>query len=160
MIKRFGSGYFAVTLDLGRPKYTKKKILEESINGDSHVLKLETEPPNVGWICYSLNQGDKEIAFVRGYYNGNNSFHVQRIKNLLKDRIAGYRYMPQIFNFMEKDLKKQGVEELTSAVYLKIAPIAMRRYGFSSINGENIQDIKKSWWKYIPFAWKPLKKKI
>jgi hypothetical protein len=159
MIKRFGSGYFAVTIDLGRPKYSKKKILEEFVSG-CILSKLETEKPNAEWVCYTMKEKDKELAFIRGYHNGENNFHIQRIKSLLKDRISGHKYVPKILNAMEKDLKEQGVNEITSAVYLKLAPIAMRRYGFKHINGESAKNIKKSWLRFFPLSWKPLKKKI
>ncbi|MBR9705977.1 hypothetical protein GOV14_03010 [Candidatus Pacearchaeota archaeon] len=161
MIIRFGTGYFAVTIDLGGPKYTKKEVLEKSITGDYEISKLETKSPSTEWVCYLLKDtnNDKEIAYIRGYHWGKETFHIQRIKNLLKDRISGYRHIPKISKIMDEDLKKEGVKELTCSAYLKFAPMAMKRYGFRP-DEKNTQYIGRTWWRYVPLPWKPLKKKL
>ena len=97
---------------------------------------------------------------IRGYKREPEIFHIQRIKNLLVDRISGSKHIPKLIGIMEEDLKKQGIERITASVYFHLAPIAMRRYGFRSPNGLSLDDIKKSWLKFIPYACTPLEKRL
>jgi len=160
MIKRFGAGYFAITIEAGRPKYTKREVLENSTKREYEIIKQKTGPQETEWICYSYIKNGKETAFIRGYLIEKNRFHIQRIKNLLKDRISGSRYIPKIFYLMERDLKKQNIQELTTSAILKLAPISMKKFGFSTLDGQTYKDVKKNWFKIFPWVWKPLKKTL
>jgi hypothetical protein len=160
MIRRFGSGYFAVTVEISRPTYTRRTVLKTSEEGNYEIVKQQTEPPATEWTCYSYVSEGKEIAFVRGYFVSKERFHIQRIKNILKDRRSGYKGIPKILKVLEEDLKSQGVRFVTTSSLLKWAPIAMRRYGFSAVDGQTPEALRRSWLRWIPALCKPLKKEL
>ena len=159
MAFRIGSGYPAVTFEFGKPKYTKHQDLEQI--ADSKIQKRETEPPETSWICYSyIIPENKEVANIRGYFIGGKRFHIQRIKNLLKDKRGGHKYIPKIFEIMIRDLKQQGVEEITASALYKLASIIMKRYGFHCLNGREYKHLKKSLLRKIPILWTKLKMEL
>ena len=160
MIKRLGSGYFAITIEISRPKYATREVLKTSEEGNYEIIKQQTEPPATEWICYSYVSEGKEKAFVRGYFVSKERFHIQRIKNIIKDRRSGYKGIPKILKAIDEDLKPQGVRFVTTAAIFKLAPIAMKRYGFSAVDGQTPEALKKSWLRWIPWLCKPLKKEL
>ena len=113
-------------------------------------------------IVYSMISisNNKKLAFIKGYLRKPKHFFIERIKSLAKDRISGSKNIPPIFEVMEDDLKETGVNSVSAATYLWLAPIAMKKFGFYASNGESRKKIKKKWFQKITWQTIKLEKKL
>lgn len=125
-MKRFELGPLVIRTG-GDETYPKSEVLSEGEN--FKIIKRESEE-NIEDSCYVYSLNDEDVVFIKGSREGN-EFHIMRIENTTKDGVSG-KFLPSVFSVMEDDLRKQGIKRLTTQSLTRLAPILMKRYGFTS----------------------------
>jgi len=153
-------GPYTVAIDFWKNNF-KKKDLEVNVNRGYKIIRSETVTSNIrefrySWIETEVEKDkERERAFIRGYFQTDEIFHIQRIKNTLMDRY-GILFFPQVLDIMEDDLKKEGVKSMRANVFKRLVP-SCKRFGFESYDSQR----KKHWIEYVhPRAVVPLERKL
>lgn len=129
--------------------------LEQTVSGNM-VVRYE----NPDETRYSLMQDGRELAFIRGYFDNDKVFHIQRIKNNSGYRGLGFEYLSQVYHAVEQDLRSKGVQKITTRSLAKLAHIAVKRYGFQAVNGKSYEELRDSCLRKIPWKCVSLEKKL
>lgn len=160
MMRRYQFGRIMITIRKGEPRYSTFTTLDESLGSNLRVVKQETDNLNINEMRYSLMHGEKELAFIRGYYKNFTTFRIQRIENATGDKINGFKYLSYVYKIMEIDLRENKVEYVTTLSLAKLAPIAVKKYGYYDRDGKSYDDLKNSWLKMIPWKSVALEKRL
>ena len=160
MIKRYQFGEIMLTIRRGETQYATSTTLERSVENNLRVVKQETDSLDQNETSYSLMEGDRKLAFIRGYFKSPTNFHIQVIENTTGDKISGFSYLPKVYRIMEKDLHERGVEYVTTLALVKLAHILVRRYGFYYTDEKSYKKLNNSWLKIIPWKAVSLEKRL
>ena len=160
MIKRYQLGVMTFTISRRESQYSTSTTLDVSVENNLRVVKHETDGLDTTETCYSLMRGEERLAFISGYYKNQTKFHILRIENATGDKISGFRYLSRVYRIMEKNLRENGVEFVTTLSLAKLAHIAVKRYGFYDTGGKSYEDLKSSWLKMIPWKAVSLEKRL
>lgn len=151
-------GGIRLRIQVGEPTYSGEEVLHTESDG-LKIIKRWTEGNKINENRYSYMQGDKEIVYIRGVFDGPQSFHISRIENVTKDKTSG-EHIPAVFSMMESDLKEHGVTQITTTALARLAPILVRRYGFHSAEGKTIKQMRGELSNKIPGKAFPLEKNL
>lgn len=158
MLKRYHFGASTLAIHRGKTRYSSFQNINANLEEGFRIMKEETSDKS-NETRYSLVFGISELAFIRGYFKTPTKFHIGRIENSSGDK-NGFKYIPQIYEAMENDLRERGVKYITAFSLAELAHIAVRRYGFYDRDGRNYEELKDSWLKKIPWKAVSLEKRL
>jgi len=127
------------TLWTNESDFSRSKVLKEIEEGFK-ILKKETEGERINETRYVFCTEDEELAFIRGFKDGSR-FHINRIENTIGDKNGG-KYLSALFSITEDDLRKEGIEKITTNALVRLAPILIKRYGFEQRNDMTDEEIE------------------
>ena len=158
MIKRYKVGTpFELIIDDNKSQFHRSTLLKE-LPDNRQILRVESND-ELPQTYYSLVENGKLLAYIKGF-GDKNWFHIQRIENSTADNKSGLSLLSKIHPEMERDLKKRGVELITTNALARLAPILVKRYGFKAKNGKTYEQLKNSWLRFISIKTVHLGKKI
>mgnify|MGYP001567644579 FL=1 len=115
---------------------------------DGGVVKQIDSRGKTHEIKFSLD----DHSHITGFKRSGNSYYISDIKsnaggiNSLKDLL-------KVYTALEEELRKEGVEKLTTDCVIRLAPLAVKRYGFQAQNGLSFDQLRtssRSWKRLIP----------
>ncbi len=159
MVKRYRLWSATITFP-GKTKYhTIENLVTDKETGFRVIREEAGDNPTDHLIRYSLVYGMSTLAFISGYQKTLTKFHIKQVKNSTGDK-NGFKYIPQIYEAMENDLRERGVKCITTLSLASLAHIAVRRYGFYDVNGRSYEKLKDSWLRKIPWKAVSLEKRL
>jgi hypothetical protein len=118
--------------------------------GTSFVTRQENLTSPVREWKYSAYHDGCELAYIRGHFDSPKQFHISRVENTTGDDKSGFKNLSKTYRCMEDDLRAQGVEKITTRALLRVAHIAVGRYGLRDSQGRTQKQLKKTWLRKIP----------
>src|SRR3989344_4361085 len=159
MVKRYRLGSATITL-LGKTKHlTIENLITDKETGFRVIREEAGDNPTDNLIRYSLMYGMSTLAFIGGYQKTPTKFHIERVENSIRDK-NGFKYIPQIYEAMENDLRERGVKYITTHSLASLAHTEVRRYGFYDVGGRSYEKLKDSWLRKIPWKAVSLEKRL
>jgi len=159
MLKIYRLGPYSLTFHSGKAEYSSFQNIDADVEEGFRIVRRETGDLSNNEACYSLMSGDRELASIIGYFKTSTKFHIERIENSTGDK-NGFRYLSQIYEAMENDLRERKVRFITTLSLAKIAHIAVKRYSFYDVDGRDYEELKGSWLKKIPWKAVSLEKRL
>jgi hypothetical protein len=157
-IVRPAVGFHTFTLFHRNVKYHDQKILHRDEAGGLRVVREESRGLIFRDIRYSLVSASGEIlVFVRGYAKSRRNFYFERIEKKAGDKI-GFHYVKMMEEAVHKDIKESGFEYATLLCPPRLAPIVMRRFGFSHVRGLNPAKLSRGRRRRLPWKLIQLKR--
>ncbi len=158
MIKMYKTGTpFELIIEPGKNQFSRPTLLKQ-LDENRQILRVESND-ELEQTYYSLVENGRLLAYIKGF-GDKNWFHIQRIENATHDGKSGLSLLSKIHPEMERDLKKRGVEKITTNALVRLAPILVKRYGFKAKNGQTYEQLKKSWFRFISIKTVQLEKNI
>ncbi len=139
-IKRYELGPFSLVLRIGKPEYSRRELIENH-DGQFRVYRQETENMQTNEILYTYVVDGVDIVGIRGFNKSPVCFHITCVENLTGDAFSGVN-APTCFSVMEDDLRHRGITRLTTNSVAQLAPILVRRYGFTADCGMSYERLK------------------
>lgn len=125
--------------------------ITKEITEDGRRIKYLSPDKSFSITCVPIDRQSTELLLI-------NSRDRQNPGKAVKNFSA-------IFDVLETDLREKGIKTIVTRCKLDLAPLAIKRYGFSPLPGFSYEGIKKqsdSWWGkfFSPIYVVPLRKNI
>jgi len=114
-----------IPIQIGRSEYGPKETIIES--GIEKITKKTDNRGKHPKIVYTVkNYGDQETASLAGYLFTPEIFYVGKFRS--QNKKNGIRF-PTLWNHVEEDMQKSGIEKLCARVYFRLVPL-VKKIGF------------------------------